>query len=155
VRAVIQRVTRAGVTVDDREVAAIGKGLLVLACIERGDDEPTLGWMAEKIRSLRIFGDEQGKMNLSVEEVDGEILAVSQFTLASRIGKGRRPGFEMAEEPGRAEQLFRQFVEKLSEGRSPVKQGIFQAMMMVRLVNDGPVTFVLERYPKRNDDEHR
>ncbi|MEW6364318.1 MAG: D-aminoacyl-tRNA deacylase [Acidobacteriota bacterium] len=152
-RAVVQRVLQAGVSVDNREVSAIGKGLLVLACVEKGDGEAEIGWMANKIRSLRIFDDGQGKMNLSVEEIGGEILAVSQFTLASRIGKGRRPDFVLAEEPRRAERLFGQFVGKLGEGSAPVKQGVFQAMMMVRLVNDGPVTFILERRAKANELE--
>lgn len=144
-RVVIQRVLSAGVTVDGREVASIGKGMVALACIEKGDDHATVRWVADKIRALRIFDDVTGKMNLSVEEAGGEILAVSQFTLAARIGKGRRPGFEMAEEPQKAELLFQGFVEMLSEGTAPVRQGVFQAMMEVRLVNDGPVTFVIDR----------
>ncbi len=149
-RVVIQRVSQARVTVDGKEISAIGRGLLVLACIEKGDNRAAVDWTAEKIRSLRIFSDVQGKMNLSIEEVGGEILAVSQFTLASRIGKGRRPGFERAEEPRLAETLFRYFVERLSIGTAPVKQGIFQAMMMVNLINDGPVTFILERRPQED-----
>ncbi|MBI2841341.1 MAG: D-tyrosyl-tRNA(Tyr) deacylase [Acidobacteria bacterium] len=146
-RAVVQRVSQAGVSVAGREVSAIGKGMLVLACVEKGDDEATVRWVAEKIRSLRIFDDGQGKMNLSIEEIGGEILAVSQFTLASRIDRGRRPGFEKAEEPRRAAELFRRFVGVLAEGNAPVKEGVFQAMMMVSLVNDGPVTFIVEPKP--------
>lgn len=144
-RAVVQRVSQAGVSVAGKEVSAIGKGMLVLACIEKGDDEAVVRWVAQKIRSLRIFDDGQGKMNVSVEEIGGEILAVSQFTLASRIDRGRRPGFEMAEEPGKAAELFRRFVDVLAEGKTPVKEGVFQAMMQVSLVNDGPVTLIVER----------
>lgn len=144
-RVVVQRVTEAAVEIGGRRVSAIGPGLLVLACIEKGDGEQELQWMAEKIRSLRIFEDAEEKMNLSVEDVGGEILAVSQFTLASRIAKGRRPGFEQAEEPAAARAMFERFVRMLSEGKAAVKQGVFQAMMKVSLVNDGPVTFIIER----------
>lgn len=144
-RVVLQRVTEASVSVKGGKASEIGRGLLALACIERGDDETTVSWMAEKIRGLRVFEDEEGRMNLSVEEVGGEILAVSQFTLASRIAKGRRPGFERAEEPDRAAELFERFLAHLRAGRVPVKEGVFRAMMAVRLTNDGPVTFIIER----------
>ena len=141
-KCVIQRVRRASVTVGAELVSEIGYGLLVLAAVEKGDAEQTLRDVARKIRELRIFSDEAGKMNRDVSEAGGEILAVSQFTLAGSIAKGRRPGFDNAEEPGRARELFELFVRELASTGIVVKTGRFREMMIVALENDGPVTFV-------------
>ena len=143
-KGVIQRVSRAKVEVDGETVGRIGKGMLVLLGVEKGDGERDADWLAEKIASLRIFEDEAGKMNLSLRETDGAILAVSQFTLAGNCAKGRRPSFDTAAPPAEASRLYDYFVGKLRETGLPVETGIFQAMMQVELVNDGPVTFILE-----------
>jgi D-tyrosyl-tRNA(Tyr) deacylase len=143
-KAVIQRVKRASVRCGELE-AAIGPGLLVLVGLETEDTEATCAWAAAKIASLRVFEDAGGKMNLGLEEVGGEILAVSQFTLAGSIARGRRPSFDRAMEPGAARVLFRQFLDQLKARHPRVKSGFFQEHMEVELVNDGPVTFVLER----------
>jgi D-tyrosyl-tRNA(Tyr) deacylase len=144
VKAVIQRVKRATVRSGERE-AAIGPGLLVLVGLEADDSEATCAWAAAKIASLRIFEDAEGKMNLGLQEVGGEILAVSQFTLAGSIAKGRRPSFDQAMPPESARRLFRRFLELLKAEYPRVKSGFFQEHMEVELVNDGPVTFILER----------
>ncbi|MEO6258920.1 MAG: D-aminoacyl-tRNA deacylase [Thermoanaerobaculia bacterium] len=144
-RCVIQRVRRASVRVGQETVSEIGAGLLVLAGIEKGDSDAAVVSGAKKIRELRIFSDEAGKMNRDVTEAGGAILAVSQFTLAGSIEKGRRPAFDRAEEPVRARVLFERFVEELRSTGIPVSTGRFQEMMIVSLENDGPVTFVLER----------
>lgn len=143
-KCVIQRVRRASVTVGDELVSAIGPGLLVLAAVEKGDAGPAMANAAKKIRELRIFGDEAGKMNRDVTEAGGAILAVSQFTLAGSIERGRRPSFDRAEEPGRARELFELFLRELASTGLEVKTGRFRAMMIVALENDGPVTFVWE-----------
>ncbi len=143
-KAVIQRVSQARVDVDDRTVGAIGRGILILLGVERGDGERDADWLAEKIAALRIFEDEAGKMNLSVREVGGGLLAVSQVTLAGNCAKGRRPSFDTAAPPAEANRLYDYFVTRLRESGLPVATGIFQAMMQVSLVNDGPVTFILE-----------
>ncbi|ABG05220.1 D-tyrosyl-tRNA(Tyr) deacylase [Rubrobacter xylanophilus DSM 9941] len=145
-RVVLQRVKSASVTVEGETVASIGEGLLLLVGVGREDGEAEAGWLAEKVASLRIFGDEQGKMNLSVRDVGGEVLAVSQFTLLADTRKGNRPSFIRAADPERAEPLFEYFCERLREaGVSSVKTGVFGAVMDVALVNAGPVTIVLER----------
>ncbi|MDH4099282.1 MAG: D-aminoacyl-tRNA deacylase [Nitrospirota bacterium] len=143
-RVVIQRVTEASVTVDGKVIGTIGKGLLVLAGVEKGDTEQDLDYMVSKITGLRIFEDGEGKMNLSVQEVGGSVLAVSQFTLLGDVRKGRRPSFTGAEEPGRAKDMFHLFVDKLRETGVSVETGEFQAHMAVSLVNDGPVTIMLD-----------
>ncbi len=143
-RVVAQRVSQASVEVDGREVASIGPGLLLLVGIEKGDGEKEIGFMAEKILHLRVFADAGGRMNLDVGETGGEILSVSQFTLAARNKKGRRPDFTGAEEPGRAEALYARFNSLLAAG-APVATGVFGAMMEVRSVNSGPVTIILEK----------
>ncbi len=144
-RIVIQRVKESYVKVDDRIVGKIGKGMLLLVGIEKGDSESILYFMADKIVNLRIFPDENRKMNLSIMDIEGEILAVSQFTLAGSLEKGRRPSFDNAEIPERAEVMFNKFVEILRSKGIKVETGEFGAMMDVYLINDGPVTFVLER----------
>jgi len=143
VKAVIQRVRHASVTVENQVVAEIGVGLLVLAAVEKGDREETMRDGARKIRELRIFSDDAGKMNRDVRDVGGAILAVSQFTLAGSIAKGRRPSFDAAEEPGRAREMFELFVRELGSTGIRVETGRFREMMMVSLENDGPVTFTL------------
>ena len=141
-KCVIQRVRRASVTVGDELVSEIARGLLVLAAVEKGDGEQTMRDAAKKIRELRIFADDAGKMNRDVAEAAGEILAVSQFTLAGSIARGRRPSFDNAEEPGRARELFDLFLSELAATGIVVKTGRFREMMIVALENDGPVTFV-------------
>ncbi|MBI1751380.1 MAG: D-tyrosyl-tRNA(Tyr) deacylase [Acidobacteria bacterium] len=143
-KAVIQRVKRARVQSGSQE-AAIGHGLLVLVGLEAGDTEETCAWAAAKLASLRIFEDGDGKMNLGLQEVGGEILAVSQFTLAGSIAKGRRPSFDGAMAPEAARELFQIFLGQLKSRHPAVKSGFFQEHMEVELVNDGPVTFILER----------
>jgi len=143
-RAVIQRVKRATVKAGALE-ATIGPGMVVLVGLEAGDTEGTCAWAAAKLASLRIFEDEGGKMNLGLQDIGGEILAISQFTLAGSIAKGRRPSFDQAMNPEAARILFRRFLELLQAEYPHVKAGSFQEHMEVELVNDGPVTFVLER----------
>lgn len=143
-KCVIQRVRRASVTVEQELVAEIGAGMLILAAVEKGDPEEAMRAAGKKIRELRIFGDEAGKMNRDVSEVGGAILAVSQFTLAGSIEKGRRPGFDRAEEPERARAMFDIFVRELGATGIPVQSGRFREFMIVTLENDGPVTFIYE-----------
>ena len=144
-RVVLQRVSRARVTVEGRTTGEIGRGLLLLAGFREGDGEETLAWMAEKVLGLRVFPDDEGKMNRSVEEVGASILVVSQFTLYGDARKGRRPSFVEAARPETAVPLYERFVARLRESGRPVETGEFGAMMDVELVNDGPVTLVLER----------
>ncbi len=143
-KAVIQRVSSATVRCGEQN-SSIGRGLLVLAGLEAGDTEATCAWAAAKIVSLRIFEDDEGKLNLGLQDVGGEVLAVSQFTLAGSIEKGRRPGFDRAMRPEGARPLFERFVELLRAEGCTVRTGFFQEHMQVELVNDGPVTFILER----------
>jgi D-aminoacyl-tRNA deacylase len=143
VKCVIQRVTSARVTVAGEVVGEIGRGLLILAGVEKTDGEAEMLAAARKIATLRIFSDEQGKMNRDVRESGGAILAVSQFTLAGSIERGRRPGFDNAAEPDRARELFDRFVAELRAQEIEVATGRFRASMQVELINDGPVTFVL------------
>jgi len=142
--AVLQRVSRASVTVTGVEHAAIGRGLLVLLCAVKGDGEVDIDYTVKKTSQLRIFEDEGGKMNRSVAEIGGEVLVVSQFTLAAATGKGNRPSFDAAESPARARELYETFVRRLREAGLPVRTGVFGAMMEVSLVNDGPVTVLLD-----------
>jgi D-tyrosyl-tRNA(Tyr) deacylase len=144
VKAVIQRVLKASVDVDGETVAAIQHGILLLLAVDRGDSEKDASWLADKIAHLRIFEDVAGKMNLSVLDVKGEILAVSQFTLSGNCTKGRRPSFERAEEPASAKLLYEYSITEMKRLGVPVSTGVFQANMRVSLINDGPVTFILE-----------
>jgi D-tyrosyl-tRNA(Tyr) deacylase len=144
VRAVVQRVSSARVEVDGEPVASIGKGLLVLLGVARGDGERQAQWLADKIAGLRIFEDDEGKMNLSVQEVGGSVLVVSQFTLLGDCRKGRRPSFTEAAPPEEAHRLYQKFAARLREGGVHVETGVFQARMAVHLVNDGPVTLSLD-----------
>ena len=147
-KAVLQRVKEAQVRVDGKVVGAIGKGILVLLGVETGDTRAEADWLAEKTVNLRIFEDSAGKMNLALADVKGEILAVSQFTLAGNCSKGRRPSFDNAAPPDEANRLYNYFMSRVRDLGVPVQSGIFQADMAVSLVNDGPVTFVLES-PKK------
>ena len=144
-KAVIQRVTSASVTVEGRIVGRIGQGLLVLLGVEKGDAEAQADWLVEKIAGLRIFCDDGGKMNLSVRDIGGALLVVSQFTLAGNCAKGKRPSFDTAAAPADGQRLYEYFLEAARLLGLPVESGIFQADMRVALVNDGPVTFILER----------
>lgn len=143
-RVLLQRVSEAAVTVDGREVAAIGRGLLAFLGVAQNDDEAAATWLADKTLGLRIFPDDAKPMNRSVTDVGGEILVVSQFTLAADTSRGRRPGFSGAAEPATAERLYEFFLAELRRAM-PVQNGVFGADMQVSLVNDGPVTFLLER----------
>ncbi|MCE1229254.1 MAG: D-aminoacyl-tRNA deacylase [Firmicutes bacterium] len=143
-KAVIQRVKWASVQAGNRR-AAIGPGLLVLAGLERGDTEDVCEWAAAKIAGLRVFEDAEGKMNLGLSDMDGEILVISQFTLAGSIARGRRPSFDDAMRPEEARILFERFAARLQAHHSRTQVGFFQEAMAVELLNDGPVTFILER----------
>ncbi|MDK2846887.1 MAG: D-aminoacyl-tRNA deacylase [Desulfuromonadales bacterium] len=143
-RAVLQRVTQAHVEVDGEIVGAIDRGLMVLLGVEEGDDRQDVMLLARKTAELRLFEDTQGKMNLSVEDIGGELLVVSQFTLAADCRKGRRPGFSRAALPDTANALYLDYIEQLRQRGLTVAAGRFQAMMQVHLVNDGPATFLLD-----------
>jgi D-tyrosyl-tRNA(Tyr) deacylase len=142
---VIQRVSQASVSVDDTLVGSIGKGIMVLLGVAKGDTEQQAEWLANKLVNLRIFEDDAGKMNLSLQEIGGQLLVVSQFTLLGDCRKGRRPGFSDAALPADADRLYMYFVEYLRTQGYTVETGQFQAKMAVNICNDGPVTFVLER----------
>ncbi len=143
-RAVVQRVKRAWVNVEGEEISKIGKGLLVLVGFEKGDPEEVVPKLAEKIVGLRVFEDASGKMNLSVAQVGGGVLLVPNFTLAGDARKGRRPSFDRAMEPGKAEIFFEALVRAVETTGVATGAGIFGAKMEVGLVNDGPVTIILE-----------
>jgi D-tyrosyl-tRNA(Tyr) deacylase len=141
---VLQRVKRASVEANRKVVGEIGRGICVLVGIEKGDTLDEVEFLAQKAVALRIFPDAEGKMNLSLADVRGEVLAVSQFTLAGSVRKGRRPSFDNAENPERAAELFDHFVDIISESGLKVATGVFQTLMDVHIVNDGPVTFILD-----------
>ncbi len=143
-RAVVQRVTRASVTVDGQIVGEIGKGLVVLLGIARDDTKLDAAYLAEKIAALRIFDDEAGKMNVSVKDINGELLIISQFTLYGDVRRGLRPSWIEAAAPEVAEALYEFFVRQVRAAVSEVATGSFRAMMQVELVNDGPVTILLD-----------
>lgn len=143
-RAVVQRVKKSSVTVDDKITGKIEQGLMVLIGVEDGDSEKDADYIADKVCGLRIFEDEQGKMNLSVEDIGGEVLAVSQFTLLADARKGRRPSFTKAAAPDEANALYRKVIDKIESRNINVEEGVFQAEMMVEIHNDGPVTILLD-----------
>ena len=143
-RAVVQRVSRAQVSVGDEVVGQIGPGLLVLLGVAKTDTQADADYLAAKVLGLRIFEDENGKMNLSVLETGGSILAVSQFTLYGDVRKGKRPSFDEAAPPALARELYEYFVAKIRESGVVCETGRFQAMMQVELVNDGPVTILVD-----------
>jgi D-tyrosyl-tRNA(Tyr) deacylase len=144
-RLVIQRVTQASVTVDGQIVGQCGRGLCILAGVKIGDTRAEAEWLANKVANLRIFEDDEGKMNRSLLEVKGEALVVSQFTLYADARKGRRPAFVEAEVPEKAEPLVSYFVDRLQAEGVPTRTGVFRAMMQVEIHNDGPVTIILEK----------
>lgn len=149
---VLQRVKEARVTVEGQVAGQIERGLCLLVGVEKGDREADADYLAKKVVELRIFPDENDKMNLSLKETGGSILAISQFTLAGSVKKGRRPSFDQAEAPERAAELFNYFVQKLREQGVKVETGVFRAMMDVYLVNEGPVTFILDSKIKQLPD---
>ncbi|MEM7415372.1 MAG: D-aminoacyl-tRNA deacylase [Gemmatimonadota bacterium] len=144
-RVLLQRVARASVTIEEEVVGEVGRGLLLLVGFTDGDDRACVEWMADKVRGLRVFTDDDGKMNRSVEDVSGGLLIVSQFTLYGNARKGRRPSFVGAAHPDIAIPLYESFVDALRESDLAVETGRFGASMQVELVNDGPVTLLLER----------
>ena len=144
-KAVIQRVKNASVTINNELYSEIGQGILVLLGVEKDDTLAQAEFLAEKIANLRIFEDENEKMNFSLLDIKGEILVVSQFTLAGDCKKGKRPSFDNAAKPDLAIPLYEQFIELLKNRNLTVKTGQFGAMMDVKLINDGPVTFILEK----------
>ena len=144
-KAVIQRVSKASVTIDKKVKSKIAAGLLILLGIENADTNEDIDWLCGKITKLRIFGDENGAMNLSVKDIDGDIIVVSQFTLYANTKKGNRPSFIKAAKPEIAIPLYKQFVAQLEkEAEKPVQTGEFGADMKVELINDGPVTIVID-----------
>ena len=147
-KALLQRVTAASVSVADEEVGSIGQGLVVFVGVANGDTEKDVQYLAEKTTGLRIFGDEEGKLNLSVLDINGELLLVSQFTLLADTRKGRRPSFIEAAPPAQAEELFKQFVEQVRASGLKVATGRFQQYMQVEIHNDGPVTIMLDSRDK-------
>lgn len=143
-RSVVQRVSSARVDVEGARVSAISRGLLVLLGVRKGDTAVDLEWMADKVLNLRIFDDARGVMNLSVLDIAGEILVVSQFTLLADSRKGRRPSYIDAAPPEEAKVMYEGFCDRIATSGRPVKRGVFQAMMNVGLVNEGPVTILLD-----------
>jgi D-tyrosyl-tRNA(Tyr) deacylase len=144
-RVIIQRVSEASVTIEGEPTRAIGRGLLILLGIEDADDKSDIEWLCGKISRLRIFGDEDGLMNNSIKDIDGEILLISQFTLFASTKKGNRPGFTRAARPDTAIPLYEEFIKQLrfTSGR-PIETGTFGADMKVGLVNNGPVTIIMD-----------
>lgn len=141
---VIQRVKNASVTIDNELFSSIAQGYLILFGAEKGDVTSQADWLANKVCALRCFSDEQGKMNLSIKDIKGEMLIVSQFTLCGNINKGTRPSFDNAMPPIEAKEMYEYFISKVKEQNIPVQTGVFGAHMEVNLLNDGPVTFVVE-----------
>lgn len=147
-KVVIQRVSEANVKVDGEIVGEISQGLMLLIGIQDDDEKQDVDWLVQKILNLRIFSDKEGKMNLSVLDISGEILCISQFTLIADYKKGNRPSFIKAAKPEKAIPLFNNFIEEISKSNLKVEQGIFGADMKVSLLNDGPVTIVMDSKTK-------
>lgn len=143
-RAVIQRVSEASVSIDNCEFASIKAGMMVLLGVSQTDSQADIKYIADKLAGLRIFTDDQGKMNLSISQVKGELLLVSQFTLYGDARKGRRPSFDQAARPETAVKLYESLIQELKAYDIPVKTGAFGADMQIRLINDGPVTIILD-----------
>lgn len=145
-RAVVQKVNQSSVTVDGEVKGAIGAGFMVLIGVEDGDTEKDAVYIADKITGLRIFEDEEDKLNLSIEDIGGEILAVSQFTLLADARKGRRPSFTKAARPQQANELYQTVIGRIREKGIHVEEGVFQTHMIVNIENDGPVTILLDSH---------
>ena len=143
-RAVIQKVVRSSVSVEGEIKGSIGQGLMVLVGVAEGDTEDDAAYIADKVSKMRIFEDEDDKLNLSVKDVGGEVLAVSQFTLLADARKGRRPGFSHAARPEVANELYQKVIEGIRENGIHVEEGVFQTHMLVEIANDGPVTILLD-----------
>ena len=146
-RALVQRVSEGGVYITDpAHTAEIGHGMVILLGVKEGDIEQDVIFTADKCSNLRIFEDDQGKMNISIKETGGEVLVISQFTLYGETARGNRPGFSLAARPEEANQLYEKFVSRMKHnlGAERVKTGVFQAMMSVKIINDGPVTLIVE-----------
>ncbi|MBE6449738.1 MAG: D-tyrosyl-tRNA(Tyr) deacylase [Alphaproteobacteria bacterium] len=152
-RAVVQRVLASSVSVDGQIVGQIGKGFNVLLGVGQGDGQKQVEWLAEKIAHLRVFEDENAKMNLSLKDINGSALVISQFTLYGNCEKGRRPSFTDAAHPTTAQKLYKDFIEELKKYDIPVETGIFQADMKVEITNDGPVTMIIETPQKVQEKE--
>lgn len=148
-RIVVQRVQRASVTIDNELYSEIKKGYLVLFGAEKDDIISQADWLSNKVSVLRCFPDEQGKMNLSIKDIQGEMLIVSQFTLCGDIRKGTRPSFDKAMKPDEANKMYEYFIQKVKEQGIPVKTGVFGVDMKIDLLNDGPVTFVIDAPQER------
>ena len=142
-RLVVQRVDNASVTIENELFSSIGQGYLILFGAEKGDTKAQADWLANKVSVLRCFPDENGKMNLSIKDIQGEMLIVSQFTLAGDVKKGTRPSFDKAMAPNEANEMYEYFISKVKEQNIQVKTGVFGAHMEVKILNNGPVTFVI------------
>ncbi|MDI6807989.1 MAG: D-aminoacyl-tRNA deacylase [Candidatus Eisenbacteria bacterium] len=149
-KAVVQRVRRGSVLCDGRLVSSIGPGLVILVGVAKGDSEKDAAWLASKCANLRIFEDGEGKMNLSLKEIQGEALVVSQFTLLGDARKGRRPSFDNASEPALAEALYGVFIERLAKDGVTARGGKFRTKMIVEIENEGPVTIILDSREKED-----
>jgi len=146
-KALIQRVLNGSISIEGETVSSIGRGLVILLGVGKNDTANEAAFLAKKTAALRIFADKQGKLNLSLKDIGGEVLVVSQFTLYADCTNGNRPGFEPAAAPALAKELYEHFINLLKAQELTVKEGVFQADMLVRINNDGPVTILLERNP--------
>ncbi|MBN2543221.1 D-tyrosyl-tRNA(Tyr) deacylase [bacterium] len=148
-RALIQRVKSCSVLIDDEPYSSISKGMLILLGVNQDDTESELIYTAAKCSELRIFEDAEGKMNLSIQDVEGDMMVVSQFTLCANLAKGRRPGFGRAMAPDKAEKVYEDFVKIMKQKGINVATGVFGAKMLIKIENDGPVTFLVDTEEKR------